>query len=327
MVLFGSGLILSLICLVFRTHTPFVFLSHGHDVSAMHRGVGRYIAFGTLASITAVIGFIRFCEADRLDIKAISFLLSVPIALAGAIISGERASLILIAVTLFLYSVHQFSVRETSTRQNQRLYRMASVFVLGAITAVIVLNLGVAEFSRDHWTSGKAISGRFDYRSGMYAVPFYENIKHNPILGVGPANYFTEYGFKTNVSNYPHNAFFEIGGEMGIVGLFAYGLILFAFFRGLFVARNLDRGGLHHGIFYCLCAVAFMVWLRTYKQGSIPRSIQFWLYWAYVVWLYEYYAKAGHKESAAAQPALNASPSGLTNDGPLVVERPEAIAP
>lgn len=290
-VLFFGGVFLSLICLVFQTHTPFVFLSHGYDLSGMHRGAGRYNAFGTLASSATAIGLIRFCEGLKFDRKSLLYLLGAPIALAGAIVSGERASLVLIAVVTVVYLLHQFTVAENKARQLRRIQRQSVVLTLAVLIGGGVSMLGLAEFSREHWASGKAIEGRFDYQEGMYAVPFYTDISRDPIIGVGPANYFNKYGFRTNVSNYPHNMLLEIGGEMGAVGFVVYALIICTFFRGLMVARKLEARGIREGLYYSLCAVAFMFFLRTFKQGSIPRNIQFWLYWAYLAWLYEYHVK------------------------------------
>lgn len=308
-VLFWGGVGLSLLCLVFRTYTPFAFLSHGYDLSGMHRGHGRYLAFGTLASCAAVIGLIRFCEAPPGDKRTWPYLLSVPIALAGTIISGERASPILFVVSCIFYFFYLFAIKGEITAQARKLRRLSWVFGLALVCGAGVASLGLAEFSREHWKSGYAIEGRFNYRSGAYAVPFYTNMSKDPIFGVGPANYFKKYGFPYNASNFPHNFFLEIGGEMGVIGLSVYGLLLVGFFRGLWTACKLDIAEQRNGLYICLCAVALMLFIRTFKMGSVPRSIQFWLYWSLVMWVREFVARrsladARFKAQAPQTPAI-----------------------
>ena len=65
----------------------------------------------------------------------------------------------------------------------------------------------------------------------MKVAKLYSIFKKNPIIGVGPNNYRRECStiklnyIENNCSTHPHNIFFQLLAETGILGIFYYLII------------------------------------------------------------------------------------------------------
>ena len=78
----------------------------------------------------------------------------------------------------------------------------------------------------------------FSKQHKNYAISSIELFKKNPFFGVGPNNYRRECGaiklkyLENNCSTHPHNVFFQLVAETGILGIFHYLIInLFIFYK------------------------------------------------------------------------------------------------
>ncbi len=108
-----------------------------------------------------------------------------------------------------------------------------------------------------------------------------------PILGVGLDNYrvyYQEYSRQIGLDprreeRTPHDLYLEIASQTGIVGLLAFGFLLWVMFRGIFKARRVFRELSLHD--YTGITTAFAVGALGYLMGSLflhgayPRY--FWL--------------------------------------------------
>ena len=83
--------------------------------------------------------------------------------------------------------------------------------------------------------------GKINYFSKQhetFTITSIELFKKNPFFGVGPNNYRRECGsiklkyLENNCSTHPHNVFFQLVAETGILGIFYYLIInLFIFYK------------------------------------------------------------------------------------------------
>ena len=78
----------------------------------------------------------------------------------------------------------------------------------------------------------------FSEQHAAYAATSIKLFKKNPFLGIGPNNYRRECGsiklenIQNNCSTHPHNIFFQLISETGILGIFFYFVInLFFIFK------------------------------------------------------------------------------------------------
>jgi len=175
---------------------------------------GRYSAFGGgpnvfvrimgLGAIAALAGYITTKKA--------LYLLSMPIFVIGAILSGSRGGLAAAAIIAVI------ALPSTSRRLGKRVTITASL-----VLAVITAGLYAAFGSRiSNLVSERVVQLTFveRYSSGRdqitdAAVNLFTN---NPTRGVGLDGYYGLVGRNAGLE-YPHNLFLAAGAEGGVVGL------------------------------------------------------------------------------------------------------------
>lgn len=165
-------------------------------------------------------------------------------------------------------------------------------------------------------TTSIEAEGSFRGRLSEITVAWLMFAEH-PIHGVGYANYnnnYLEYAATLGLDQRreersAHSLYLEIAAESGILGLFAFGLILNTAFAGLKSARNKFRA---HGLDdYAFISEALTVSLIGYLTGSLflhlgyPRY--FWMligiaYAAPNVFRFEYLRLAGTQAADSSEP-------------------------
>lgn len=154
-------------------------------------------------------------------------------------LSGERTALGLIFLSSFLMLLF---INKLRTFRIVTL--IASIFI---IVAISFLNPSIKERNIDHTINQLGLSnsdGKIYLFSPQHEDLFKTSINmylKNPMFGIGPNNYRKEC-IKTiyndgidSCNTHPHNTYFQVGAELGIIGIFFLIIALLYFVRILFV--------------------------------------------------------------------------------------------
>ncbi len=156
-------------------------------------------------------------------------------------LSGERAALFLIIITL-VYLLIMLKI-------NTKILSFFTITILLGVSSILVFNENinnrVINFTKDQIVSDDKIYFFSEDHTGHYlaSIDIYKN--NNQLIGVGPKN-FRNYCYNNNkykvepfiCSSHPHNTYLQLLTETGIIGLLfissAYILIILLSFKYLY---------------------------------------------------------------------------------------------
>ena len=199
--------------------------------------LGRYLV--VILSVTSGL-FLALVKKKK---YLIYFLLLIFIFNFFLIVTSERVSLFnsLIVTLIFIVLI----AREIS---NKILFLLLIPFIVFSI----FFKFSIDSFDQTLKNTFKQITGDgskvyfFSQQHENFAYTAFEIFKNKPIIGIGPKNFRNEckkiipkYKFVSNCSTHPHNNFFQILSELGILGVIIH--ILFFYKLLEIVIKNLVR--------------------------------------------------------------------------------------
>jgi O-antigen/teichoic acid export membrane protein/O-antigen ligase len=191
---------------------------------------GRYAAFGGGPNVFVRIEVLALIAAIALIAHGASrhLLWSVPLLLAGALASGSRGGLVAAAV---VGAVAVLAGR----RRARRAAGLAVVGTLGALFAVVQLNLPGADLIRSRFVEQTLQEGYASDRPVVYASAV-DLAREHPLLGVGIDGWRVLVGDQFGIV-YPHNYVLSVAAEGGTVGLVLLGIAMALWLRTMRAAR------------------------------------------------------------------------------------------
>ncbi len=173
-----------------------------------------------------IIGIYLFLSNKELGKKINNTLIFFAPLFIISFFAGQRMGMIYIAITLFFLLI-------LSIKQNiKNVYKILIFFTIPFILFFAKINefqLTVKN-SYDQLFNENKIN-YFSKHHSAYAATSIELFKKNPFLGIGPNNYRRECGsvklenLQNNCSTHPHNIFFQLISETGILGILFYFVI------------------------------------------------------------------------------------------------------
>ena len=201
--------------------------------------LGSYLArFSPL-----VIGLYFFISGEKMKKKINnSILYFSPLFLIG-FFTGERVAMFYFLITLFCLFV--LAIKDNK----KNIYKLSLILTIPFLLFFFEIN----EFNLKIKNSYNQIVDKkkinyFSNQHEAFALTSIKLFKENPIIGIGPNNYRRECStiklnyIENNCSTHPHNIFFQLLAETGILGIFYYLIInLFIFhkiIKFLFAKKN-----------------------------------------------------------------------------------------
>ena len=177
-----------------------------------------------------IIGIYLFLSNKELGKKINIILIFFTPLFIISFFAGQRMGMIYIAITLIFLLI-------LSIKNNiKNVYKILIFFTIPFLLFFAKINefeLTVKN-SYDQLFHNNKIN-YFSKHHAAYAATSIELFKKNPFLGIGPNNYRRECGsvklgnLQNNCSTHPHNIFFQLIAETGILGIFFY-LVINLFF-------------------------------------------------------------------------------------------------
>ena len=180
-----------------------------------------------------ILGLYFFVSKNEMSKKINRALLYfAPLYLIG-FLTSERMAMIYLCITLFFLFI-------LSIKNNKKnIYKIIIFLMLPFILFFAKINefhLTVENSYNQLFNEGKI--NYFSKQHETFTITSIELFKKNPFFGVGPNNYRRECGsiklkyLENNCSTHPHNVFFQLVAETGILGIFYYLIInLFIFYK------------------------------------------------------------------------------------------------
>ena len=180
-----------------------------------------------------VIGLYFFISGEKMKKKINnSILYFSPLFLMG-FFTAERVAMFYFLITLFCLFV--LAIKDNK----KNIYKLSLILTIPFLLFFFEINefnLKVKD-SYNQIVDEKKIS-YFSNQHEAFALTSIKLFKENPIIGVGPNNYRRECStiklnyIENNCSTHPHNIFFQLLAETGILGIFYYLIInLFIFHK------------------------------------------------------------------------------------------------
>ena len=177
-----------------------------------------------------IIGVYLFLSKNKLEEKINNSLIFFAPLFLITFFAGQRMGMIYISITLFFLLI-------LSVKCNiKNIYKLLVFFIIPFILFFAKIN----EFQLTVKNSYNQLfyENNLNYFSAQhktYAVTSIESFKKNYLIGIGPNNYRRECDtikLKNNCSTHPHNIFFQLLSETGILGIIYYLIInLFIFYK------------------------------------------------------------------------------------------------
>ena len=170
-----------------------------------------------------IIGIYLFLSNKELGKKINNTLIFFAPLFIISFFAGQRMGMIYIAITLFFLLI--LSIKQNIKNVYKILIFLTIPFIL-FFAKINEFQLTVKN-SYDQLFNENKIS-YFSKHHSAYAATSIELFKKNPFLGIGPNNYRRECGsvklenLQNNCSTHPHNIFFQLIGETGILGILFY---------------------------------------------------------------------------------------------------------
>lgn len=180
-----------------------------------------------------IIGLYLFISNKEMKKKINSALLYfVPLFLMG-FFTGERIAMLYLSLTLLFLCI--LSIKNNKKNIYKLLIFLTIPFIL-FFSGINEFQLTVKNSYNQLFNEGKI--NYFSKQHKTYAITSIELFKKNPFFGIGPNNYRRECStiklnyIENNCSTHPHNIFFQLLSETGILGIFYYLIInLFIFHK------------------------------------------------------------------------------------------------
>ena len=191
--------------------------------------LGSYLArFSPL-----VIGLYFFISGEKMKKKINNSILYFSPLFLMSFFTGERVAMLYFLITLFCLFV--LAIKDNK----KNIYKLSLILTIPFLLFFFEINefnLKVKD-SYNQIVDEKKIS-YFSNQHEAFALTSIKLFKENPIIGVGPNNYRRECStiklnyIENNCSTHPHNIFFQLLAETGILGIFYYLIInLFIFHK------------------------------------------------------------------------------------------------
>ncbi len=170
-----------------------------------------------------IIGIYLFLSNKELGKKINNTLIFFAPLFIISFFAGQRMGMIYIAITLFFLLI--LSIKQNIKNVYKILIFLTIPFIL-FFAKINEFQLTVKN-SYDQLFNENKIN-YFSKHHSAYAATSIELFKKNPFLGIGPNNYRRECGsvklenLQNNCSTHPHNIFFQLIGETGILGILFY---------------------------------------------------------------------------------------------------------
>ena len=170
-----------------------------------------------------IIGIYLFLSNKELGKKINNTLIFFAPLFIISFFAGQRMGMIYIAITLFFLLI--LSIKQNIKNVYKILIFLTIPFIL-FFAKINEFQLTVKN-SYDQLFNENKIN-YFSKHHTAYAATSIELFKKNPFLGIGPNNYRRECGsvklknLQNNCSTHPHNIFFQLIGETGILGILFY---------------------------------------------------------------------------------------------------------
>ncbi|MEO0080144.1 MAG: O-antigen ligase family protein [candidate division WOR-3 bacterium] len=217
-----------------------------------HIATGRVIGLGLLATL-----FFLFRDARAAPHRWPIWATLAGILLFGFLYAGSRGSLVSLVITGVVLVITSLFLKRGWRTTAPGLVTIALLLAVVATLkpeAIEVMNTRLA-----HVTSGP-LGSSAGARIGL-AKTALETFLANPVIGVGIGGFDLIWSrSEMPRGSYPHNIFLELGSELGLVGIGAFGLLLFPTlvhtFRRL---RGAPARGLATPLLVCALLIYFLV--------------------------------------------------------------------
>ena len=195
----------------------------------VEKKLGSYLArFSPL-----VIGLYFFISGEKMKKKINNSILYFSLLFLMGFFTGERVAMFYFLITLFCLFV--LAIKDNK----KNIYKLSLILTIPFLLFFFEINefnLKVKD-SYNQIVDEKKIN-YFSNQHEAFALTSIKLFKENPIIGIGPNNYRRECStiklnyIENNCSTHPHNIFFQLLAETGILGVFYYLIInLFIFHK------------------------------------------------------------------------------------------------
>jgi len=234
------------ICATFVCFDIFVQYFFGKDIFGIAQVGSRHysavfgkelIAGGYLQKFSLFVFFLPFVLKKNLSYKILIQIIVFIIFFIGIILSGNRMPLLLFIASIFIYILF-----------DKKLKKYFFIFFI-AVSLLLALAWNTSQTFRynsgNFYFNGKDLIQNLFTKNlrdkrvkaghgNAYVVEFYcfkKIVKINPLLGGGIKSYRT---FSGGCNNHPHNYYFEILTDLGLIGLSIILYFVFMLFREIF---------------------------------------------------------------------------------------------
>jgi len=249
------------IILIFMSFLP------AYTTGRLHFFKANPIPTGTLLAVGLVIAVIWLSsDLFKKNINNKAFCIAViPLCLFGIFLSGVRGPLVsaIVGLAFYLLIMYRRKPRVLISMVGIILFLLVTFNILNPYIASKTTN--IRAYSIEALMQGKAVKSRLERYHGAMKL-----FAQRPWLGGGTNSYYQ----RTQLDEYPHNIFLEIGSENGLIGLLVFlgflGSIVWAGFR-YFSIQHIRLGPHERAI--GLAVLAISLTLLVEKQFSYSLTM------------------------------------------------------
>ena len=216
--------------------------------------LGRYLI--TLSPI--LVGVYLSINRKNINLKLINSLVFLIIVFFITLFTSERVSMFYSTVTILITVLYGIKLSK----------KYLLFILLPFVIFISIYNFNINNFHNTVVDSINQITDNkksFSYPSKQhrsFMITSYKLFTDNPILGIGPNNYRhkckdVSLKFKNNCSTHPHNIFFQILSETGLLGIIFYVWFLIILLKKIFTLI-FSKNNLNSGLFFLLPIIYFI---------------------------------------------------------------------